>query len=200
MLYYMLIMSERQILGVSGLARSGKSALINRICTDYGFQLISASHVIKTDLAAKTGNLNPTREQLHDHGDRLRHVLGPDFIVRLGLRSDSSRILFDGIRNLCAQRSLYEAGGKMLGLVALADVRYKRGQDALGDKPLCESLEDFVHQEQSELNSNKREGLQILPVLWNIEPQAIIDTTFLSRESVAQVADSILQNWGFLPL
>ena len=84
-------------------------------------------------------------------------------------------------------------------------MKYKRSSGPITNvasdgKQANSSIKEFIREEQTELNSNQHNGLQILPVLWGIEPSAIIDTTDLSPDQVASRADAILAQYGILPI
>jgi cytidylate kinase len=193
-------MSINQLLGITGFARSGKSELIRYISREYGFEVVHASGVLATELRKETGRENFSREELRQKGEELRRLQGPDFIVKTGLTQNSSQenVLFDGIRNLRAAKTLVSQGGVLIGVIAEASVRYKRDVMADDGKTTSPSLEAMNAEELPEMNSSDPNGMQLLPILWTIPPDAIIDTTNLSKDEVCRMADGVLAAYGIV--
>ena len=190
-------MPNNQLLCITGFARSGKSALIKHVSKKYGFEVVHARGVISEELRKETGRDVFSRGELRQRGREMRERLGPDYIIRLGLEQSRDRdVLFDGIRNLRAARTFMSAGGVFIGLVAGAPERFRRELDANDGKTASESVEDMVRNELPEMNSLDFNGLQLLPVLWGISPEAIIDTTHLSIDEVHKRADDLLLSYG----
>lgn len=192
-------MLQRQLLAVSGLARSGKSQLLQHLSTNHGFEIIGASKIIRGELERTTEPEMITREMLRAEGNRLRAIHGPDFIIQHALSLPGRRIAIDGIRNLRAARTFYAAGGVIIGLVARPDVRFDREVGVQDGKAPSLSVDDMVRSEQPELNSTDSHGLQLLPVLWTINPERIIDTSDLSIADVCAAADTILSSLNVMP-
>lgn len=87
-------------IGLTGAMASGKGEVI-RIAEELGFRTISLSDMVRAEGRRRYGT--PSREQLQDTGNDLRHMGGPGVLGRLVVEQiqsqQSEHWLIDGIRN-----------------------------------------------------------------------------------------------------
>lgn len=190
-------MTKKQLVGITGFGYAGKSELFRFLEDEYEFRVVGASDIIHKKLVEETGRIRFTRAEMRDMGNMLRRQYGPDFVVTHALKLEETRIGIDGLRNLAASRTFRKMGGHILGLVARHDVRYNRAQSMSNSNKLVPvSVSELLASERSEMNSLDRNGMHILPILWETEPDDIIDTSCLTREEVAALASVRLEKWG----
>lgn len=188
------------LLAVTGLAQSGKSVLTKHVVERYGFETITASSIINDALNVEQGPGLHTRDELRNMGARLRKLHGPDFIVRMALERESSKILIDGLRNYSAYKTLISKGGLTIGVVARPEVRFERGKIERDYKASHATIENMLASEAKELNSLDPNGMQILPILWSVDPECIIDTSDINIDQSKDAIDVLLQHHGIMPI
>ena len=92
-------MSEYQsLIGVMGLARSGKSEAVRYIHSAYGYEIVTASGLIRASLQRDSGRTTFARDELRQRGDELRQSYGADFVVTHAHNLESDRVVIDGLR------------------------------------------------------------------------------------------------------
>lgn len=148
------------IIGLTGTNGSGKTVAAEHL-QKKGFQFYSLSDVIREELAAR--GIPPNRENLIAEGNRLRSELGPAILAqRVGrkIRTDQNYVI-DSIRNPHEVRALRESGDfHLLHLDAPVQERYRRVR-ARGGERVPASFEEFVEQEQRELESSDSSSQQL---------------------------------------
>jgi len=70
-----------KIIGLAGLARSGKDTVADYIETKYGYKKFVLSDVLKD--ALKTEGKEPTKENMADLGNTLRKKSGKDIVAKM---------------------------------------------------------------------------------------------------------------------
>ena len=104
----------------------------------------------------------------------------------------SERVVVDGSRHLASVRAIQNLGGISIGIVASPEIRYQRALDAEDNKQKPQSFEHFIREESADMNAIGSEGGQLLPILWGIQPEHIIDTSDMSRSQVHQAIDALI--------
>lgn len=89
---------NEMIIGITGLARSGKDAAA-RLFIQKGFTQINMSDILKEELLKK--NIEPTKENMSLLGDELRKLHGKDIIIKMLVNKLKGRekIVITGIRS-----------------------------------------------------------------------------------------------------
>jgi len=188
-------MAEHQsLIGVTGLARSGKSEAVRYIHTAYGYEVVTASGLIRASLQQESGRTTFARDELRQRGDELRRLYGADFVVTHAHNLGSERVVIDGLRNKEAVRSLGHYGGILIGITADIEARFARDQQSNDGKPHYTRIEDMIQDEAKELRAPDERSLGVLDVLDMVHPERRIDTTYLSIEDVRSEIDRILQS------
>lgn len=177
------------LIGLTGTARAGKSRVASFLAEQFGFQHFRPSDIIRTALETEYGPGQFSRASYLAMSHKLRTDRGPGYYWDF-IDLEQPRIIIDGIRHLDTARMVRAHQGFMIGIVATAEVRFQRAQYAQDSKPKHSSLDAFVKEELAELNSLAPHGAQILPVLWEIDPLNIIDTT---RQTPSQVTEQVVQ-------
>lgn len=191
-------MAETVYLAVPGFAKAGKSAIVDHICNLYGFQVIKPSIIIIDELKRVSPEQTIfTRSQIRAKGEEMRRLMGPAFYLNSSA-SSSDRLLIDGPRHVDSIQTIKSRGGFVLGVIARPDVRYERAL-AAADKLVPSSLEEFFADERHELNDITGRGGQVLRILWETDPQDIIDTSDISLSDAFTQADIILKKHGITP-
>ena len=193
-------MSEIQLLGLTGFARAGKSEVLKHAVDRYGLTRVSPSDIIRQRLIEEHGEQDFSRADMRAMGQMLRQLEGPDFAVKRVRSFGAERPVLDGLRNMTAYRTFAEMGGHMIGLVARPDIRFERALDADDNKQPPVSVEAMLADEAHEMNSLDRNGMHILPILWQLDPDHIIDTSDMSKEQVGHRVDEIFDSIGIQPL
>lgn len=149
------------IIGLTGTNGSGKTVAAEHLRRK-GFHFFSLSDVIREALAAK--RLPPDRENLIATGNRLRAAYGPGVLARRTrrkMRPDQNYVV-DSIRSPAEVRVLRRATRfRLLHLDAPRRIRYERVV-ARGGNRVPASYEEFVEQEQRELQSADPSSQQLL--------------------------------------
>ena len=71
---------EKQVLIITGYARSGKDTTADYLSKKYGFKKIVFTDFMKKEL--KKRKLAPTKENMNKYGQQFRDELGKDYLVR----------------------------------------------------------------------------------------------------------------------
>lgn len=188
-------MRERQVLGLTGFARSGKSTAVAHLTAEHGFVAVEASGVIRNELMTEHGRSVFTREEMRKKGITMKNEFGPDFVVTRALSQPYERLVIDGIRNYTAVQTLLRNGGHMLGLVARPEVRFAREQVACDGKYPHVSVEDMIAAELPEMDSLDPNGLHMMRILRETPPDDIIDTSDIPPHIVCRNIDNVLQKY-----
>ena len=183
------------LIGLVGFARSGKTEASRFLEDTYGFRIIRPSRVVHAALVNRYGDRQFARPEYRAMSEELRRSHGPGYYLdRAHLGAD--RALIDGPRHLDTVQHIQQRGGFILGIVARPEVRYARALSAADGKTTPPSLQDFLNEEQPEMNSLGSKGGQILPILWQAESSHIIDTSEMTISEVQSSMAGILAEHG----
>lgn len=186
------------VVGLVGFARAGKGEVANILVNEFGFTQIKPSMVIYDALVQRYGECSFTREQYRAMREELKALRGPGYY--LDKVDFIGRVLIDGPRHLSTTRLVTNKGGFNLGIVAKEQVRYQRALHANDEKPVPQSLEAFRIDELPDMNSINGSGGQLLPMLWEIDPQDIIDSTELSLEGLRMHVHETMSRRNIIPV
>jgi hypothetical protein len=195
-------MSEKQpgsaLLGLVGFARAGKGTLVEHLEARYGFLSVKPSSFIETALQERYGARPFAREEYSSMAHELRSLHGPCYYLKD--LDFGRRLLIDGPRHLTTSRFISQRGGTNIGLVALPGVRFERSQRSTDSKLNPTTLSGFMSAECGDMNALGPRGGQLLPMLWEIAPECIIDTSSLTIDMVNDAVDVVLGRIGITPV
>lgn len=177
----------RTIIGLAGTFASGKDTLAEWI-EQHGFYHVSTSDMVREGCKQKYGSTD--RKHLYEYANITRTQQGAGIFVQRALDESKgrSKVIITGIRSIGEVEALHAAGGRLVFVDALIDIRYerahKRGRDEADD-----SLESFKKSEEKELHRpihNKTE--QNIGAVRNMADEIIVndsdlDTLFLAAKA-----------------
>ena len=179
------------IIGLTGTNGAGKTASADHLLRK-GFEFHSLSDVIREELARL--ELEPNRENLIQQGNRLRSEFGPAVLaerIKRKLRPDRHYVI-DSIRSPYEVDSLRETDSfQLLHLDAPREVRFAR-VCARGGERTPASFEEFVEQEEREMESGDRSNQQ-LRATWEKADETIVNAGTL--EELGANIDRIASGW-----
>ena len=154
------------LIGITGTDGAGKGSAVEYLITKKEFAHYSSRDLITIEINRL--GLEATRENLRLIGNKMRKAEGADAIVKYAFK----QIEKDGIKNAVVEsirakkeaETLKEAGGILLAIDADSEVRYKRikGRGSSSDNI---SYEDFLKQEELEMNDPDPNGMQKAEVM-----------------------------------
>lgn len=136
-----------------GLKGSGKS-ILSQAAAELGYQVISLGDVVKRELA-NTG-VSPTEANVRSFSVEIRRRMGPAAVAILSdklVRSDSSKVVFDGLRSLEEYNYFKQQYGDcvLIAIHASPRTRYMRlVSRGRSDDP--KTLEEFRRRDEVELS------------------------------------------------
>jgi hypothetical protein len=190
------ILETPSYIGVIGLAKAGKGEVTKHLRVNYDYTVIRPSQGINEQLTKIHGARLFSRQEYREMGTLLRNEYGPGYYFD-DIPSDVTRVLIDGTRHLDTAQLISQRGGFLIGVVARDEIRYARSRSVF-DKSHTANIKDFVQEELPELNSLCGRG-QILPILWSIDPEDIIDTSEISLSELASRIDMIMIKHDVIP-
>lgn len=136
------------VIGLVGQPLSGKDTVAAHLVDTHKFVHVSTGDLLRFYMAEN--NLGePTRDLMQKVGNILRAEHGPDYLVRLALKTEANRVVISGIRAIAEATCLRANGGSLIACSASLGVRFERAKERgrAGDKI---SLETFKAQEAAE--------------------------------------------------
>lgn len=177
------------IIGITGTDGAGKGELVNFLVQKYGFVHFSSRALLIEEIEKK--GLSATRDNMRITGNALREKKGAGVIVEIALekifKTKIEKAIVESIRSVKEVETLKEAGGILLAVDAPLKIRYERisGRGGETDKV---SFEEFVEQEEKELNDKNPNGMQ------KAEVMKMADYTFLNDSSLEELHKKI-EEW-----
>ncbi len=151
-------------IGVTGSNGGGKDTFANYLVSKKGFEHISLSDFIREETLKR--GLELSRDNLHNVGNNMRQISGPDVLARRALERMNGRDLnyaLTSIRNPFEVRALQEAGNFVLVAIdAPIELRFNRiiERNRKNEKEIM-TLEQFKRFEENELRSDSTSSQQI---------------------------------------
>jgi dephospho-CoA kinase len=186
--FYMLI-------GITGTDGSGKGSAVAYMVSKRGFTHYSSRDLITLEVN-KLG-LPATRENLRLTANSMRATEGTDVIVKYALRqikeNEVEDAVVESIRAIKEVETFKKAGGILLTIDASPEIRYNRikGRGSSSDKV---SFEDFIKQENLEMNDPDPSGMQKATVI------KMADYTIMNNQPLSKLyaeVDRFLSSYGF---
>jgi dephospho-CoA kinase len=115
-------------LGIVGQPSSGKDTVASYMVDSHKFVHISTGDIVRF-YAAEHGLGEPTRELLRDIANTLRAEHGADYLTRLAIQHEASRLVISGLRTLAEAEFIQNQGGKIIAVEATPRHRYNRALD-----------------------------------------------------------------------
>jgi dephospho-CoA kinase len=182
-------MNKQVYLGIVGTNGSGKSAVCEYLVLEKGFLAFSLSDIVRKQ--AKLNGLEITRDNLIKTGNELKLKYGDaalaEQIYQEATNKQSSKVIFDSIRNAAEVEYLKQAGCFIIGVDADLDLRYQRIQQRKKDTDFV-SFETFKKQDEIE-HSGASSGQNISQALSFCE---IIINNNKNVTSLYKEVDSVL--------
>ena len=179
------------VIGLTGTNGAGKTAAGDYL-KSRGFRFHSLSDEIRKELESQ--NQAGSRENLIEMGNRLRAEHGPAVLaerVKAGLAPDQNYVV-DSIRNPYEVESLRARGNfHLLHVDAPVEVRYERVRQRGGPR-VPESLEEFVRQEEQEMESPDPTHQQ-LRACYEMADETLTNDSGL--EELEQRLNGLLRQW-----
>ena len=182
------------IIGITGTDGAGKGAAVNHLVRRRGFAHYSSRAEIEREIARQ--NLTPDRQTLREVANDLRFTHGRDVLVVRALErihdDNVSNVVIESIRALAEVEALKRVGGILLAIDADPKERYRRisGRKSATDMV---SFEEFLAQEQIEMNDPDPNGMQKAAVM------AQADHTIMNNRSLRKLftdVDGFLKQYG----
>lgn len=146
------MMMEKKILGITGMNRAGKGAIVDYLKKN-NFEHLSASDFITEEIVKR--NMPVNRDSMIEVANDLRAKFGAGYIVEELLRragESKNNTVIESIRTLGEVKKLKEKGAVLLAVDAYIKIRYQRAVKDGGVKDNV-SFEEFVEQEKKEWES-----------------------------------------------
>ncbi len=154
------------LIGITGTDGSGKGSVVSYLIAKLGFVHYSSRDLIMLEVNKR--GLSPTRANIRIVANIMRGEGGADVIVKNALKliaeNHVQNAVIESIRAIKEAETLKQAGGILLALDAPPEVRYKRiaSRGSSTDKV---SYEDFLKQEELEMNDTDPNGMQKAKVI-----------------------------------
>ncbi len=115
-------------IGVVGHPSSGKDTIASYLVDTHKFVHISTGDLARFYIA-EHGLGEPDRQLVHDVCNFLRAEHGPDYLVRLGLQNDATRLVLSGLRAVPEAETLQAEGGKIIAVSTSLERAYERAKE-----------------------------------------------------------------------
>jgi len=174
------------IIGITGTDGAGKGAVVDYLIDTKGFVHYSSRDLITAQIQAN--NLPVNRENMRLVANQMRKEHGLDVIVKTALQRMRAEgvhdAIIESIRALQELEALHAAGGHLLAVDANQDMRYQRisGRQSEADKV---SFQEFVAQEQIEMNDPDPNGMQKASVIQKA------DYTIMNNGTLAELGEQV---------
>lgn len=139
--------SKPQLIGLAGTFASGKDTLAKRLVSDFGYEHVSTSEMVRKIALERYGSIE--RPVLVRTADEERHKRGAGAFVYEAL-SHPRPLVVSGLRSLGEAKAIKQAGGVLVFVDASLEVRYERMKSRQRDAEVEQSLEVFAAGEQKE--------------------------------------------------
>ncbi len=138
------------ILGVTGLARSGKDTFADMLVRHYGFVKLNMSDCLRDEL--KRQGRQPTKDNMSILGDEWRSMWGQDIVIRRTLEDarQFSKVVITGFRSPQEVEFMKRDNPSffLVALVASDETRFsRRTSDDPGD------FESFIGRDMRDMNN-----------------------------------------------
>lgn len=170
------------LIGITGTDGAGKGTVVEYLVKQRGYLHFSSRGLITRELLQK--GLPTDRPHLRQMANELRAQHGDDYLIKAALsevrESALEHLIIESIRTTAEVETLKRTGGILLAVDADVAVRFARiqGRGSASDHV---TFEEFVAQEQLEMNDPDPHGMQKAKVM------AMTDYTILNNGSVEEL-------------
>ena len=154
------------LIGITGTDGAGKGTVVEYLVKEYGYIHFSSRGFIVRELHRR--GFPTDRVHMREFGNELRAQYGDDILVTSALslvhETALSYMIIESIRAVAEVEALRRAGGVLLAVDADVRTRYERIVER-GSSSDHVSFEEFVAQEQLELDDPNPHGMQKAAVM-----------------------------------
>jgi dephospho-CoA kinase len=174
------------IIGITGTDGAGKGAVVEYLVEKKGFVHYSSRALLEAEF--KKRGIESNRSNMRLIANELRSTRGNDFLVSSYLKKiehdHTKRSIIESIRAIDEVVTLKENGGILLAVDAEQSIRYNRikGRKSSSDRV---SLEEFVAQENLEMNDPDPHGMQKAKVI------KMADYTIVNNSNFREMGEQI---------
>ncbi len=155
---------NREILvGLVGHPSSGKDTVAAYLVDTHKFTHVSTGDMIRFYIA-EHGIEGQDRDTLKMVGTMLREEHGADYLARLALQNNSSRLIVSGLRAIAEAKMIQAAGGIIIACTAPIEIRYERASER-GRLTDGVTFEKFKVQEEAEASNPNLEAPNVSAVV-----------------------------------
>lgn len=176
------------LIGITGTDGAGKGTVVEYLVKEHGYLHFSSRGLIVSELHAR--GLPTDRAHMRTMANELRATYGDDVLVQRALMQVKeealSHMIVESIRAVAEVETLKRAGGMLLAVDADVRVRYERIVARASSSDHV-SFDQFVAQEQIELNDPDPHGMQKAKVM------AMADRTIFNNGSFGDLATAVEQ-------
>lgn len=174
------------IIGITGTDGAGKGAVVEYLVDNKGFVHYSARALITAEIQAR--GLPVNREHMRLVANDLRGTHGLDVIVSTALRKMQEEgvhdAIIESIRAVKEVETLHANDGILLAVDADQRLRYERIMARQSESDQV-SFQDFVSQEQLEMNDPDPNGMQKAKVI------GLADYTIMNNGTLSELAQQV---------
>lgn len=174
------------IIGITGTDGAGKGAVVDYLVAKHGFAHCSGRAFISAEIERRGLAVNRTNTRLVANDLRREH--GNDYIVQEYLKQLHDKgienAVIESIRAIAEADAVKAAGGVLLAVDADRHLRYERISKR-GSATDRVSFEEFVTQEETEMNDPDPNGMQKAQVM------AMADRTILNNGTLEELRAQI---------
>jgi len=179
------------IIGITGTDGAGKGAAVDYLVKEKGFVHCSARAIWEEEFVKR--GIESNRANMRLVANQMRATYGHDFLVTHFLKKKEEEgienVVIESIRTTAEADTLKTNGGALFAVDAELSIRYSR-ITSRGSSSDNISLEEFIKQEELEMNDPDPSGMQKAKVMQMADYTILNEGTF---EALGEQIEEILQ-------
>lgn len=181
--------NKPSLIGIAGTFASGKDTIANKLVTDFGFNHVSTSDMVRE--VAHRERSSVERPVLYEVAAEHRLREGAGVFVNYALQKPFPLVV-TGMRSLGEAKAIKEAGGVMVFIDAPAKLRYARMKTRLRDDETQLSFGEFEANEQKEWHTGDSDAdFNLRDIM------ATADIVFSNESTMDDLLKLVYQKLGF---